>query len=62
MKPYELTSKQAGFLDLGLGIALLTVFGFTTTAVYTARSVESYQDSQCYEEYNLDQVCIDSHQ
>jgi hypothetical protein len=54
--------KQAGFLDLGLGIALLTVFGFTTTAVYTARSVESYQDSQCYEEYNLDQVCIDSHQ
>lgn len=61
MKANKPTSKQTGFLDLGLGIALLTVFGFTTTAVYTTDSEESYQDTQCYEEYNLDQVCVDSH-
>lgn len=60
MKTYKPSRNHKGFLDLGISIALLTVFGVTTSAVSTIRSDETYQVVQCIEDYNLDTICEDS--
>ena len=60
MKTCKSLKTHKGFFDLGIGLGLLALFGFTTAAVNTNGAKEIYQEPRCYEEYNLDNVCEDS--
>jgi hypothetical protein len=57
MNTYQLKSRQRGFFDLGLGLALLAIFGTTTSVIIGNRVPDADELTSIQQEIQVGAYC-----